>query len=167
MLSRLLAFVLLLWVCASAFAQELDRCAGHLVTVEPGGAVSAGSKKALLSVIRSGLPIRIGWSLDVNNDGKPELVHWADAIFVTEFEGEVFAQIAAIQRQSPLRGKARIDLGDKSQHWTGLLGTNGVLEGRFDDDQPSTSVPVRMEWCIDSRVPKADWPAEIREGKKT
>jgi hypothetical protein len=155
--------LLFLFLSTSLFAQQLDPCPGHLLTVEPGGIVSAGSKEVLISAVRSGTPIRVGWSLDFNSDGKAELAHWADAIFLTEFEGEIFTQITEIQRQGPIRGKARIDLGDKPLHWTGLLGTNGTLEGRFDDDQPATQFPARIQWCIDPRVPREQWSSWIKD----
>ena len=106
--------------------------------------------------VRAGIPIRVGWSLDFDNDGKAELAHWADAMFLTEFEGEIFAQINEINRQAPLRGKRRIDLGEKPIRWTGLLGTNGFLEGRFNDDQPASQRAVKTQWCIDSRVPRSE-----------
>lgn len=51
----------------------------------------------------------MSWSIDGNGDGVADLAHWADSGFVTEFEGEVFAQIADIQRQSPQRGQAVFD----------------------------------------------------------
>jgi hypothetical protein len=158
------AFVLIsfLSISMAAFAQQLDVCPGHLVSIEPGGTVSNGSKDILIKAVRAGFPIRVGWSLDFDKDGKAELVHFADAIFLTEFEGEIFAQINEIQRQAPLRGKRRIDLGEKPLRWTGLLGTNGFLEHRFNDDQPASQLPVKSQWCLDSRVPRSEWPEELR-----
>jgi hypothetical protein len=154
--------IFLFLTTTTSFAQQLDKCPGHLVTIEPAGNVLDGSKDALIKAVRAGLPIRIGWSIDFDNDGKAELAHWADAMFLTEFEGEIYAQINEINRQAPLRGKKRIDLGEKSLRWTGLLGTNGFLEGRFNDDQPASRLPVKTQWCIDSRVPRSEWPSGLR-----
>jgi hypothetical protein len=126
-------------------------CAGALATVEADGRVSAGSKEAVRVAVRAGLPLRIGWGLDVDGDGKPEVSHWADASFLSEFEGEVFAQIHDIQRQSLMGGRATIALPEGRQRWSGLLGTNGKLESHFDDGAPSRSIGVRSEWCVDDR----------------
>jgi hypothetical protein len=158
MIKHLICLFLLFAISCTAVAQQLDLCPGHLATIEADGTVSHGSKEALLKIVRSGIPIRVGWSLDFNKDGKPELAHWADAMFLSEFEGHVYAQINEIQRQTPKRGKERIDLGEKSQKWTGLIGTNGILAGRFDDDQPATEFRTQSQWCIDSRVPRSEWP---------
>lgn len=146
-------FVLLIFsIGLPTLAQEMNQCQGHLLTVEPGGAISAGTKEALVKAVRSGTPIRVGWSLDFNDDKKSELMHWADAMFLTEFENEIFTQITEINRQAPIRGQGRIDLGEKSLRWSGLLGTNGYVEGRFNDDQPPTRFPVKVQWCIDNRA---------------
>jgi hypothetical protein len=146
------AFVALSIVIVVGADLEAGTCAGSLVTVEADGRVSAGAKEAVRDAVRAGLPLRIGWGLDIDGDGKPEVSHWADASFLTEFEGEVFAQIEDIQRQSPMRGRAAIALGEGRQRWTGLLGTNGKLESHFDDGTAPRSVGVRSEWCVDDRA---------------
>lgn len=133
----------------------------HLITIEPDGSISAGSKQALRAAYRAGLPIRVGWAFDFNQDGKPELSHWADAIFLTEFEGEIFTQVTEIHRQTPLPGKAHVVLNPKMQRWTGLLGSNGILEGRFNDAEEPNQMRVKSWWHIDSRAPRSQWPAEV------
>lgn len=144
----LVAF-LLLFAPSRAAAQTCS--VGHLVTVEPDGKVSSGSKDALRKAVLAGTPIRVGWELDPNNDQVPDLSHWADSGFLTVFEGEVFAQIADIQRQQPQRGQARVVMPAGRQRWTGLIGTNGRLESHFDDGSEPTSVRVRSMWCADPR----------------
>ncbi len=75
--------------------------------------------------------------------------HWSDSGFLTEFEGEIFAQFADIQAQGPRLGKASISMPAKRKRWSGLVGTNGVLESNFDDGEAMPSTRVRSEWCID------------------
>jgi hypothetical protein len=123
---------------------------GHLVTVEADGTVTSGSKDRLRHAVESWTPIRVGWSIDTNRDGVPELSHWADARFLTQFEGEVFAQLDDIQRQIPVAGQARIRLPAGRQRWTGLIGTTGALESHFDDGTEPPPTRVRSTWCVNT-----------------
>jgi hypothetical protein len=127
-------------------------CPLHLVTIEADGRASEGSKEALRKAFRAGLPLRVGWSLNFDDDPEPEVTHWSDGGFLTEFEGEVFAQFPDIQAQGPRLGKASIGMPAKRKRWTGLLGTNGVLEGNFDDGEVTPTARVRSEWCVDPRA---------------
>jgi hypothetical protein len=108
-----------------------------------------------------GLPLRIGWSMDFDRDGKPDLAHWADAVFITEFEGEILTQIAEIRRQTPKRGEGDVELSRTPQRWTGSIGSTGFLEGAFDDDQKPTRLRVRSIWCVDPRVLRENLAASI------
>ncbi len=153
MVQRLIAALIFLSTAPLAQAQEDQACTiGHLVTVEPDGSASRGSKDRLRSAVRNGTPLRIGWSLDANADGIVDLAHWTDAGFVTDFEGEIFAQFDDIQRQSPQRGQTRVLMPAGRQRWSGLLGTNGLLEGHFDDGSAPSSTRVRSTWCVDPRA---------------
>ena len=127
-------------------------CPLHLVTIEPDGRASEGSKEALRKAFQAGLPLRVGWSLNFDADPEPEVTHWSDGGFLTEFEGEVFAQLADIQAQGPRLGKASISMPAKRKRWTGLIGTNGVLESNFDDGEEAPATRVRSEWCVDPRA---------------
>jgi hypothetical protein len=127
-------------------------CPLHLVTIEPDGRASQGTKEALLKAFHAGLPLRVGWSLNFDQDVEPEVTHWSDGGFLTEFEGELFAQLADIQAQGPRLGKASISMPAKRKRWSGLIGTNGVLEGNFDDGEAVPSERVRSEWCVDPRA---------------
>ncbi|HYC02539.1 MAG TPA: hypothetical protein VED40_04560 [Azospirillaceae bacterium] len=152
-MKRLLLFfaATVLFMPATASAQAAPSCAGHLVSVRPDGAVSAGSKDALRQAVEAGQPIRVGYSMDFENDGTVDLVHWADALFLTIFENEVFTQMPQIHRQSPVRGKAEIKLAAGPGYWNASLGTNGVLEGRWNFDEVR-SFKVASTWCVDPRA---------------
>ncbi len=121
-----------------------------LARVEPDGTISAGSKAALRQAVEAGRAIRVGWALDFNNDGRVDLVHWANASFLTVLGDEVYAQIPPIREQGGARkgDKVVIQLAESSRRWYGLLGTNGVLEGAFDDNSPKQVVPARIWWCL-------------------
>jgi hypothetical protein len=129
-------------------------CPTLLLVVEQDGRVSAGSRDTLRSAVEMGIPVRVGWSIDADRDGKADLSHWADALFITVFEGEVFTQIAEIRQQMPKRGQAHVELSSAPRRWTGSIGSNGFLEGAFDDEGPPTRTRVRTTWCVDPRVPR-------------
>ena len=150
--SFILTTLALLVLASPAYAQDSACGTGHLVTIAADGAVLRGSKEGLRRAVGNGLPVRIGWQLDANNDGVTDIAHWTDASFVSEFEGEIYAQIDDSQRQSPLRGQARVLMPTGRQRWSGLVGTTGLLESHFDDGSEPTSVRVRSTWCVDSRA---------------
>jgi hypothetical protein len=164
MSQRCFAFIILAYLLVQAHTVSGQSCSTSVLVVEQDGRVSAGSKLRLRSAVQAGLPLRIGWSIDFDGDRKPDLSHWADAVFITEFEGEIFTQIGEIRRQTPKRGEGHIELNASAQRWTGSLGSNGFLEGAFDDDQNPTRLRVRANWCIDPRVPHERLPASILAG---
>jgi hypothetical protein len=166
MLSRFFAFIIMTYSLVPAPVASGQGCSAPLLVVEQDGRVSAGSKMRLQSAVRMGLPLRIGWSVDFDHDGKPDLSHWADAVFITEFEGEVFTQIVEIRRQTPKRGAGHIELSATPLRWTGSIGSNGFLEGAFDDDQKPSRLRVRGIWLIDPRVPRESLPASLVRSKK-
>lgn len=123
-------------------------CRDPLLSLDASGAVVAGTKEALRQHVRAGHPVRLYWSFDVQNDGRPEVQHWADATFLTEFENEIFAQVVEIRRQHPRLGTASVSLSDAPARWSALLGTNGVLEGAFDGPESTrTRHQVATSWC--------------------
>jgi hypothetical protein len=154
---RLLTLIagLSLFSLSDAMAQPAA-CVGHLLTLAPDGTVRAGSRAALIDAVRSGAPIRVGWSIDANQDGVPEVRHWADAAFLSEWQGEVFAQLDDIARQSPRTGPVRIELPPGGHRWSGLLGTTGVLHGAFTDGSAPTDTRVDTTWCLAS-CPSPTW----------
>ena len=148
----------MLLLSVSAWASN---CPLHLVTIEPDGRASEGSKEAVRKAFRAGLPLRVGWSLNFDADAEPEVTHWSDGGFLTEFEGEIFAQLADIQAQGPRLGKASISMPAKRKRWSGLIGTNGVLESNFDDGEAVPAERVRSEWCVDPRAACAYAPETL------
>ncbi len=149
--SAVLAVLIAASFAPSSLASEAE-CSAPLAAISTDGRVSAGSKEAVLQAFRAGLPLRVGWSLFPRPDGTPELSHWADAGFTSEFEGEIFAQIQDIQRQAPERGRARVGMPGGRLRWSGLIGTTGVLESHFDDGSLPTSMRVATRWCVDPRA---------------
>jgi hypothetical protein len=149
----------LILVSALALAAPVhaeDVCRGHLVTIEPDGTVSAGSMDALRAAVRAGQPLRLGWHVGGPSEERRGVSHWADAGFVSEFGGEVFAQLVDIQKQVPQRDETRIALAPG--RWTGLLGTTGALEGHFDSGEAMPPAKVGSVWCLDSRAcPAPSW----------
>jgi hypothetical protein len=95
----------IVWMLWASYGAWVSTCPLHLVTIEQDGSVSAGSKDKLREAVRAGLPVRVGWSLSFDDDPEPEVRHWSDSGFLTEFEGEIFAQFADIQAQGPRRGR--------------------------------------------------------------
>jgi hypothetical protein len=164
MVSRCVVFLSLTCWLGSAAVAAGQSCPTTLLVVEQDGRVSAGAKEKLRSAVQAGLPLRIGWSIDFDRDGKPDVAHWADAMFITEFEGEIFTQIVEIRRQMPKRGEGHVELSPTPQRWTGSVGSNGFLEGAFDDDQKPVRLRVRSVWCVDPRVPRENLPASTRSG---
>lgn len=147
--------LLLLGTVSTTAAQE-KTCAGHLATIGADGTVTSGARAAVLDAARRGAALRVQWSLDPNNDGVPEVSHWADAGFLSEWQGEVFAQIDDIQQQAPRRDPARIELPAGRKRWSGLLATTGVLTSHFDDGSEPSTTRVRTTWCL-ATCPPPSW----------
>ncbi len=135
--------VLSLLVCLQVSGQ----CRDALFATDARGGVVAGSKEKLRRHVYGGAPLRVAWAIDADADGKVDVTHWADAAFVTEFEGEIFTQVAEIRRQMPERGTAAISFGASPQRWTGMLGTNGMLEGAFSTGEEPHRMRVATWWC--------------------
>ncbi|HZH42644.1 MAG TPA: hypothetical protein VEY50_00970 [Lysobacter sp.] len=135
----------------AAAAEPGPVCKAHLLTVEADGKVTHGSKDRVREAVMAGQPLRIGWSLDWNKDGKGDVIHWADAMFLTVFEDDVFAQIEQIHRQHPKPGASDVELAADALYWSSSIGTNGVWRGRFQSQAP-VAWPVTSWWCIDPRA---------------
>lgn len=120
-------------------------CPTLLATIEPDGSVTSGSLDALKSAYRTGQQIRIGWEMDWDRDGKVDITHWANADFLSEFEGTIATQLSSVRRQVPRPGEATITLSAATT-WTGLIDTSGRLQGAYDGGEPKEH-RVRAHWC--------------------
>lgn len=134
-----------------AAAQEPRPCGKDLLAVvEPDGSVSAGSKAKVLAAARDGAPLRVGW--DLARPGQPPILrHWQEALFVTVFENEVFAQVGGLHRQQPEFGKAHIALSAQTEMWHSSIGTNGRLLTKMSGGEPMWDQKVRAFWCRSAR----------------
>jgi hypothetical protein len=123
-------------------------CAVPLLQLGADGQVAAGSKEALRAAALRGDPLRVGWRLTFGPGPHDFLQHWTDALFVTVFEGETFAQIAPIHRQQPQRGRSHVALSDVVQIWYASIGSDGKLVGRFGEGGVPQSTVVAQAWCL-------------------
>lgn len=114
------------------------------------GAALEGSKSALVDAISQGGSIRIGWAIDLNNDGEGELIHWADASFITLYGDEVYSQIAGIHIQSPRPDDQTVVLIDRDIQWRGMIDTTGRVQNAFTNDMrvPGETRAV-VTWCVE------------------
>ncbi|NJB71712.1 hypothetical protein GGR42_002174 [Saonia flava] len=93
-----------------------------------GGNKVFGSKDELISLIRKGYPIKIGWASRRKNDTTKTVEHTVDAQFLTIANGnEVFAQITPFLAQRPnlTSDSLSMTLLPVQSNW--VLGTNGSI----------------------------------------
>lgn len=148
---------------AAGAVEARQRCYSPLFATGYDTEPSSGSKAALTEAVQRGEPIRIGWELDFDADGKSDIEHWSPATFLSVAEGEAYAQVSAVQRQIP-RGGGRIDFADSFIEWRGMLGTDGRLQGAFSDGTPfPDDLLVRTIWCA-ALPPPPRWTAVYRNG---
>ncbi len=119
--------LLIMMVFNSTFAQSPK----VLVKTNSEGNVSEGAIESLIQAIREGNDIRVGWSLDFDKDGKPDVEHLIDAKFLTILNGHVFNQIDPIFAQAPNAKIPQVQIGNNDMKWMAIIGTNGVLMSRF------------------------------------
>ena len=149
---------------APASAQDAPTCTGLLFATGFNKEPTHGSKDALIDAVNRGASIRVGWDLDFNGDGTSDLTHWADANFLSIFEGEVFTQIDTINTQRPQRGQADIKLTDTYNGWRGSMGPNGRFEGiDANGNQFPEHIPSRVRWCAPGNAAPG-WALLYRNG---
>lgn len=102
-----------------------------VVSTDFEGNVVSGSIEDLITEIRKGKPVRVGFQLDFNEDKEPDFDHWIDAEYITILNGHVFTQIESIFRQIPRAEIPQIDIIPVDDEWTGIVGTNSKLLNRF------------------------------------
>ena len=138
---------LVLFSVADAVANA--SCDGLIFATDFERQPSHGSKDALIAAVNRGQSIRVGWEFDFDGDNAGDLTHWADAAFLSVFNGDVFTQVDAVHAQSPSREDGAIKLRTPYGEWRGSLGSNGVLEGSFSNGRAFPSdVRVRISWCL-------------------
>lgn len=132
-------------ISATAFAD------GHCELLYRNGADGTaleGSKSTLIAAISRGDSIRIGWAIDLDNDGDGELIHWADASFITLYGEEVYSQVSGIHIQSPRPDSQTVVLVDRDIQWRGMIDTTGLVQNAFTNGM---SVPGEtraiVTWC--------------------
>lgn len=135
-------------IMAAGAASAQPTCDAPLFATGFDGEPTFGAKDALAEAVNRGEPIRVGWAIDFDRDGVGELVHWADASFLTVWEGEVFAQINAIHTQSPKRGEGDVILREPYVEWRGALSSKGELDGRYSNGASfSSDMKAQITWC--------------------
>ena len=111
-----------------------------------------GNKDELISYVRKGHPIRIGWASRRRNDSTKTVEHIVDAEFITIANGdEVFAQIKPFLAQRPdlTSDTLSITLMASKIHW--ILGTNGIIStmsNNYSQDTVNTSKPRQFRYDI-------------------
>lgn len=144
MSKRLFALLLPALFAVPALAES---CTVPLLELDADGRVLSGSRRAVADAARRGDPLRVGWRVVYGRGERDFVQHWSEARFVTLFEGETFAQVEAIHRQAPRRGKAHVELTQARETWHASIGTDGVLAGRPDNGDP-TETRVAQSWCL-------------------
>lgn len=142
-------------------AESRAQCPDPLLELDFDGSIVSGSRRAVIDATQRGERLRIGWDLDFDDDSKSDLSHWSDALFLSVWQGNVFTQVQSIHRQRPVRDGGAMDLPDEPEIWHGLIGTTGVLQGRFERTGPVTATNVRSVWC--SAAPA--WRPVYRSGR--
>ena len=123
----LLSFTLLF--SSGLFAQE-GTSFKLVYEADANGKVLNGSLEELNDYVSKGHTVRVGWAMG-------SIFHWADAMFLTQYEGHVFAQIHSIFMQLPSptdsKGDAEIKMTNKDPNgWTAILGTTGGMAMKWN-----------------------------------
>lgn len=100
----------------------------------------AGSKAALIEAIKRGKPIR------VYTAGR-RIEHASEARFLSIFQGEVFAQLSAIESQRPQLEPLQITFRQPGQKWRSIVGSNGFVTAYMDGNEPNIRTG-RTRWFV-------------------
>lgn len=105
----------------------------------------SGDLEALIALVQSGNPIRVGWEMELQNptdESTYVLEHWSDAGFISIHQGHVFAQIPSIygQGSSAVQPEFNQDpsmflVNNKPHGWVAIVGTTGVLRQKMLRDE--------------------------------
>ncbi len=118
-------------------AQTTSNAYDIIYSADKDGNAVNGKIENLIEHVKSGNPIRVGWTLKFPHPvtGKPtEMLHWADAGFITILDGHVFAQIKPIYEQGPgFETPPSVYLTqNKPNGWVAIIGTTGMVRQKFD-----------------------------------
>jgi len=118
-----------------------------------------GNKEKLISIVRKGYPIRVGWASRRTSDTTKTVEHTVNGEFLTIANGEeVFVQIKPFIAQRPdlTSDTLSMTLLPVQSHW--ILGTNGMISSAsidFVKDTINTYPPslfrYRISWF--ARIP--------------
>lgn len=124
---RYYTFVLFVLLSSSIFAQNQK----IVFETNLSGEVVSGSLDTLIQLINQGHTVRIGWGMDFDKDGIPNVEHWTDAEFITIMGGHVFNQVQDIYYQQPLEKIPQINIQPSDMQWMAIIGTNSKMIHRF------------------------------------
>ena len=152
-LVRRVIFAVVIGACpARLTAQQPSPAGWQLVyAVDSVGQRSFGEKERLLTAVRSGQPVRVGFGVSWRlADGTPGGVeHVADAAFVSIYRDEVFAQLAPIMGQTPAAREPTISFRTQETGlWYALLDTTGRLQGYFAGGAKPQITRVATYWYV-------------------
>ncbi len=116
------------------------------------GTVVSGSLKTLNDYVSKGYAVRVGWNMG-------GVYHWAEAMFITQYEGHVFAQIHSIFMQAPypskFNGKPEMHMPEKDPHgWSAIIGTTGDLEMKWNG--------IPFKWNKEKHKTEKEFKAYVR-----
>lgn len=124
--------VLILLICTISFVNAQQ--SKIVLKTDFQGTIIQGSIEDLISKIQEGHTLRLGWSLDFNNDNTPDIEHWVEAEFITIMNGHVYNQVKTIHQQIPL--PANVDLSSNGNTWQAIISTKGVMQHQYAFENP-------------------------------
>jgi len=128
---------MLLMLATLTVTAQTNNAYNVIYSADKNGTAVNGSLENLIEYVKSGNPIRVGWTLKFPHPatGKlTEMQHWADAGFITVLDGHVFAQINSIYEQAPgFESPPSVYLPqNKPDGWVATIGTTGMVRQKFD-----------------------------------
>lgn len=144
------------FVLISTFATPMlvdarePQCPYSLLKTGWDGEVISGSVNTLSETIASGEKIRVGWAIDTNKNKKADVVHWSEAVFLSVVAGKVSAQVESIHQQTPTLQSGKVSLSESFERWHGMIGSDGLLQGRFEGNEKINTQQVYAVWCSEA-----------------
>ena len=128
--------LLLIFILSSLFSACATSTQGNLYSSwqlvfenDDQGNTIAGDKQALFDAVRAGTPVRI-------YTAGSRIEHAAEVVFLSIFDGEVFAQIGEIQSQRPGTEPLQMQFRQPGEKWRSIVGTNGFVTAYIDGNEP-------------------------------